>query len=439
MPAEHRCTAAGISQRRSVRITSIWTAEAPGGTTVSTPTETWPVCGAGVERPWVVVRQAACAMAAGVGVGRFVYTPILPLMQAHAGMSAQVGALLATANYIGYLAGAVIGTLCPAVVRSQTTLRASLLVLVATLALMPATHDSAWWFALRALAGVSSALVFVITISALLPRLRGQRNHLAGWTFGGAGAGIALSGLLVAVVGTVSSWQVAWWASAALTTVFLVGAWPLNTAHVPVPSTSGPPHPPRTHRWFSALFASYTLEGIGYIIAGTFLVAAIEQRTPGLLGAGAWVLVGLAALPSCALWAGLSQRWSRPTLLLVALLIQAVGIALPALFDGVAPALISAFLFGATFLAIGTIALPIGEHLGVPRAVAILTVGYSAGQILGPLVVTPLLHHGYHEALLLGSLIVACAALAAAALRLRFPHHLSTAPTATFRPEVGRS
>lgn len=397
--------------------------------------EPWPARTARAGSPWTVVRRAAFAMAAGVGVGRFVYTPILPLMQAQAGMSAQTGAALATANYLGYLVGAVVGTLTPAVIRSRAVLRGSLVVLIATLALMPSTRESVWWFALRAMAGVASALVFVMTVSALLPRLRGQRNHLAGWAFGGAGAGIALSGLLVAVVASVSTWEAAWWASAGLTTVFLAGAWRLDTA-VPVAAGGVPVRRPHTRRWFSALLAAYTLEGVGYIIAGTFLVAAIEQRTPGLLGSGAWVLVGLAAFPSCALWAGLSQRWSRPTLLLIALAVQAVGIALPALFDGTAPALVAAFLFGATFLAIGTVALPVGEHLGIPRAVAILTVGYSAGQVLGPIVVTPLLRHGYHQALLAGSLIVLVAVVASAALRLRFPHDLAPASGTAFRQEV---
>ncbi|SCG73067.1 YbfB/YjiJ family MFS transporter [Micromonospora inositola] len=56
-------------------------------------------------------------------------------------------------------------------------------------------------------------------------------------------------------------------------------------------------------RWFGALLTSHTLEGVGYIIAGTFLAAAIDQTAPGWVGRGAWVLVGLAALPSSALWA----------------------------------------------------------------------------------------------------------------------------------------
>ncbi|HEY6493547.1 MAG TPA: YbfB/YjiJ family MFS transporter [Trebonia sp.] len=67
---------------------------------------------------------------------------------------------------------------------------------------------------------------------------------------------------------------------------------------------------PRTHRWFAALLASYSLEGVGYIIAGTFLVAAISQNSPGWLGGGAWVVVGIAATPASAMWAYLAQRRS---------------------------------------------------------------------------------------------------------------------------------
>ncbi|MEU9479439.1 YbfB/YjiJ family MFS transporter [Streptomyces sp. NPDC048191] len=364
-----------------------------------------------------------------MGVGRFVYTPILPLMHAQAGLSAGAGANLATANYVGYLVGALAGILLPRLVRSTAVLRGSLLALVASLAAMPLTHSTTVWLLLRLGAGVLSALIFVIAASSLLSHLRAHPAHLPGWAFGGVGAGIALSGLLVLMLRTVGTWQAAWWASAALAAALTLAAWGLRPepAPRPVPSasvthvrTSGP----RTHRWFGALLASYTLEGIGYIISGTFLVAAIEQTSPGWIGSGAWVLVGLAAVPSSALWAWLGRRWSRPGLLLAALGVQAVGIALPALVGGVAAALISAVLFGATFIGVSTLALATGAHLRFPRAVALLTAGYSVGQILGPLVATPLLHHGYHQALILASVVVLAAALAALVLRIGFPHHM---------------
>ncbi|WP_326692597.1 MULTISPECIES: YbfB/YjiJ family MFS transporter [unclassified Streptomyces] len=367
-----------------------------------------------------------------MGVGRFVYTPILPLMRDQAGLSSALGANLATANFIGYLLGALIGIAAPAVVRSAAALRGSLLVLVGTLALMPATHDGALWFALRLVAGAASALTFVIAVSAMLTGLRAHAHHLVGWAFGGVGAGIALSGLLVVAVQAAYTWQAAWLTCAALAAVLAALAWPMAPhRHASEHSeTDRPTDRPRTHRWFIALLASYTFEGIGYIIAGTFLVAAIQEGVPGRLGGGAWIVVGLAALPSCAVWTRLARRWSRPALLLTALSIQAVGIALPAVVGGAMPALVSAVLFGATFMGVSTIALSIGTHLRVPRAVALLTAGYSAGQILGPLLAAPLLNHGYNQALLLGSVMVALAGAAAAAVCVRFPHHLAPAAPA---------
>lgn len=49
-----------------------------------------------VGRPWLTVLQGAAALAATIGIGRFVYTPILPLMHEQAGLTAAQGSLLAT-------------------------------------------------------------------------------------------------------------------------------------------------------------------------------------------------------------------------------------------------------------------------------------------------------------------------------------------------------
>jgi MFS family permease len=380
--------------------------------------------------PWIVVGQVGAALAAGMGIGRFVYTPILPLMTTQAHMTSQLGGVVATANYIGYLAGAMAGIFLPRLLQSRVTLRTSLVVVVLTLAGMPITEEGTAWFVLRLIAGIASALVFMIAVSSMLTHLRAHGNHFAGWAFGGVGGGIALSGVLVLVLRAVSNWSAAWIASAILAAILSACAWTLKTQRPAAQPVGGVKLTyPRTHRWFAALLVSYSLEGIGYIIAGTFLVAAIDQSSPGWIGSGAWVIVGVAALPSSALWAWLAYRFSRPVLLLAALLMQAIGIALPALFGGVAPAIISAILFGATFLGIGTIALAIGAHLQFPRAVALLTAGYSVGQILGPLLVTPVLNHGYHDALLIGAGIVSLAAVAAVVLRVRFPHKVGPLET----------
>ena len=367
--------------------------------------------------PWLRVGQVGAALAAGMGIGRFVYTPVLPLMEAQAGLTPSAGAALATANYSGYLVGALAGIAIPGVMRSAATMRISLLALTVTLALMPVASNETSWGVLRFIAGVTSALVFVLAVGAMHSHLGGQAAHLSGWAFGGIGAGIALSGLVVLILRSMSTWESVWWAAALLTAICTFAAWTL-TPQPRATAAAGERRksPEQGVRSFGALFVSYLLEGVGYIIAGTFLVAAIDRTAGNIAGSGAWVLVGLAALPSGPLWASLGRRWSGPILLVIALTVQAVGIALPAAADGVWPALVSAFLFGGTFLGISQMSLAIGADLQIPRAVAILTSGYSLGQIVGPLVVTPLLSDGYHLALLVAAGIVLAAALAAAAL-----------------------
>ncbi|MCX4097978.1 YbfB/YjiJ family MFS transporter [Nocardia sp. alder85J] len=372
---------------------------------------------------WGTVVRGGAALAAAMGVGRFVYTPILPLMTAQAGLAPAAGASLATANYLGYLLGALAAVVAPGPMRSRTVFRGSLVLLILTVAAMPATRSIAAWWTLRLLAGVASAVVFVIAAGVLLDQLRDRRAHLAGWGIGGVGVGITGSGLLVLLIRQIGDWRSAWWAAAVLTALFAVAGWSLRLDRATAATDSTPTAP--SHRWFAALFTSYTLEGIGYIIAGTFLVAAIDQGAHGALGTVAWVLVGISAAPSAAVWAWLQHRWSRPTLLLTALVLQAVGIALPAMIGGIATAALAAILFGATFLGVATLALAVGAHLNFPRSVALLTTGYSVGQLLGPLVVTPLLRHGYHQALLLAALTVLASAGAAALLRIGYPHHLA--------------
>ncbi|WP_414168585.1 YbfB/YjiJ family MFS transporter [Streptoverticillium reticulum] len=358
-----------------------------------------------------------------LGMGRFVYTPIMPLMQDQAGLTAQAGALVATANYLGYFLGALLTMLAPRTFRTRTMLRACLVALVVTSACMPLTRALGVWFLLRGLSGVASAVVFVIAVNSVLTTPGAIEE---GGTFAGAGAGIALSGLLVVWAPFGHAWTAAWWSSAALTAVLTAGAWSLGTGAMPAANARPGTPQPRSGRWFVALLVSYFLEGLGYIIAGTFLVAALKQSAPGLADT-AWVLVGLAAIPACVLWAGLSRRRPRQVLLPVVLALQAVGVALPVLSSSGAAALVSAALFGGTFLAVGMIVMPIGARLGVQRSVAVLTVAYGLGQILGPLLVTPLLDQGYGPALLVGSVIVAGATAVAALLGVRCPR-FATAP-----------
>ena len=314
----------------------------------------------------------------------------------------------------------------PSLSRARLALRVSGIVLVVTLAAMPLTRDVAAWSALRGLAGVASAVIFMVAGNTILTELTSGRPHMIGWAYGGVGVGIALSGALVAVVKPIGDWQAVWWSSAALTVLLLAAAWFVGVtgpAGKPAAPSPDPGPAPRHFRWF-AILAGVLLPGGSRRTSSPGRSWSPPSPPPGRRGCRA--ASGSSSGPPPCLPAprgpGSADSVSRPTLITGALLLQAVGIALPAFTGAVPAALAAAVLFGATFIGITTLSLAAGRHLRVPRAVAILTAGYGIGQVLGPLVVEPTLHGGYHQALLVGAGLVLAAGVGAGLLRVRFPH-----------------
>ena len=82
---------------------------------------------------------------------------------------------------------------------------------------------------------------------------------------------------------------------------------------------------------FGRLGLAYFLQGLGYIVSGTFAVRAVQQ-TPALADWAPWVWVatGLAAAPSAWLWAAVARRLGSRWALVAAFMLQAAGMALPA-------------------------------------------------------------------------------------------------------------
>lgn len=358
------------------------------------------------------VVRAAAGLAAAMGVGRFVYTPLLPLMQEQTAVSHSDTALVATANYLGYFLGAIALAVYPAGARSRIVFRASIVALVASELAMASGTDVRVWLLARVVAGVASAAVFVYCATAV------AGHPSAGVTFTGVGVGIATSGVLVAVLGPVVSWNQLWIVAAATTVGYAAIAWTLPPGSPPPTHDGRPPRRSPSARWWT-LGAAYFLEGLGYIILGTFLVAAVSMGGEAWTGPAAWVVVGLAAVPSPLLWARALRRWSAESLLTVALLLQAVSALLPALVDGPVAAVVAAVLFGGTFMGITLLAMDSGLGLGIPRAAAALTAIYGLGQILGPLVVAPMLGDGFRAAFVCAAAVLVVAALLAGVTRRR--------------------
>ncbi|MGH8457219.1 MAG: YbfB/YjiJ family MFS transporter, partial [Stenotrophobium sp.] len=137
------------------------------------------------------------ALAIAMGVGRFAFTPLLPMMRADAGLSLAAAGWLASANYLGYLLGALTAARLPA----SVAIRGGLLLIAAVTFGMGIGQDFIFWLALRLLAGIASAWVLVQVSAWALERLAQlQRPALSGAVFAGVGAGIAGAGALCMVL-----------------------------------------------------------------------------------------------------------------------------------------------------------------------------------------------------------------------------------------------
>ncbi len=339
-----------------------------------------------------VMAAGMCSLVLTVGVARFAYTPLLPAMQAQAGLSDVAGGWLATLNYAGYMAGTVLAVALTDPALKHRLYRTGLLVAVLTTAGMGLTGSTVAWAVLRFAAGLSSAAGMLLGSSLVLGWLvrHGRRAEL-GIHFAGMGLGMVATGLVVALTVGTFDWAGQWLLMAMLGVTLLVPAW----TWMPAPFGSGAASmgcqdatalPAR--RWMGLLTAAYFCGGFGYVVSATFLVAVVE-RQPGLAGSGGavWMVAGLAAIPACAVWDRIARRIGEVPSLMLAYVAQIASILMPVLDDSFGLAVLAAALYGATFIGIVGLTLAlVGRRCPAnpARAMARLTLSYGAAQVLAP-------------------------------------------------------
>ena len=331
----------------------------------------------------------ALGLAAAMGIGRFAYTPLLPLMQAQHGLTLAQAGLLASANYLGYLLGALA---CVAFDPAPRTAARRGLVAVAasTLAMGIATGFEAW-LVLRFAAGVASAFVLVGVSGWTLAALaRAGRSADAGWMFCGIGAGVCLAGLVGLAVGAMGGDPaLGWLGLGALAALVAAAAWqPLSRTE----AAAGPAAAPRPSigRFEAArLVLCYGVFGFGYIIPATFLPALARSMVADPLVYGlTWPVFGLAAAASTALAASVLRRVAPRRLWAGCLVVMAIGVAVGALVHGLAALIVAAVCVGATFVVATLAGLQEARRVagsGAPRLIAAMTAAFAFGQLIGPL------------------------------------------------------
>jgi len=371
--------------------------------------------------PRAVALAGLAALAVAMGIGRFAFTPILPMMLEEGGLSLAQGSRLAAANYAGYLAGALAAIGMK--LRPATAIRAGLLAISASTLGMGLDQRLLSWGVLRATAGVGSAWVLVFVSTWALERLgRAERPELVGTVYAGVGAGILAAGgaclmLMSAQAASRDAWMLLGIASLAASLVL----WPCFDA-APGPGT-GNGSAAQSAAWpaeFWGLVLCYGAFGFGYIIPATYLPVMAKDALADPRHFGwAWPAFGAAAVASTLLAGRLSRMLKPRALWIAASLVMACGVAVPLVVPGLAGIVAAALGVGGTFMVITMAGMEEARRVAGNRAhtlMAGMTSAFAFGQVAGPLGASYVLHgEGRFAAALLaasGLLVLSALALA---------------------------
>jgi predicted MFS family arabinose efflux permease len=366
--------------------------------------------------PLRVALAALAALAVSQGIGRFAFTPILPMMQQDSGLSVADGGWLASANYFGYLAGALWAVRLR--LRAVTAIRAGLAAIgISTLAM--ALHDGfLLWAVLRAVAGVASAWVLVFVSAWSLERLSILgRGDLGGIAYAGVGTGVVVAGVFCLFAMSLHASSSAAWTGLGVVALAATGAIWTSFAHG---GTAQPaPKADRARpRDFWRMVLCYGTYGFGYIIPATFLPVMAKQAIadPALFG-WAWPVFGAAAVASTFVAARVARTFPLRRVWAASHLVMAAGVVMPLVLPGLAGIIVAALCVGGTFVAITQVGLQearavAGEH--ARALIAAMTAAFALGQIVGPLAVSALVRAsgGFSAALVLAAALLALSALA---------------------------
>lgn len=369
--------------------------------------------------PFQIATAGTIALAVAMGIGRFAFTPLLPMMLQDGTIDLGHGSVLATANYLGYLLGAVLCMILPRVVTGAMMIRIGLAATILATAGMALPWPTAWP-ALRFFAGIASAMVFVFSSGWCLAHLADQdKAALGALIFTGPGLGIALSGLVATLL--VGLHQPAWcgWAVfAALALVLSACCWPVfrgpdlaaskrETSKQRASAGAASParqaaRPHGSHAEMAFFSLAYGIAGFGYIITATYLPVIARTALPGSIWLDLfWPILGLGVVIGALVAARIPRRIDPRDLLIACYAIQAFGVVLCLILPSLIGFILSSFLVGLPFTALSFFAMQDVRRLRpehAARFMGLLTATYGIGQIAGPPLAAHLLATGASQA-----------------------------------------
>jgi len=350
-----------------------------------------------------IILAGGLALATAMGIGRFAFTPLLPMMLHDGTISLAGASWLASANYLGYLVGALFCMFKP--LPNPTAIIRTGLVSTLVLTLGMAVPWAAAWPLLRFAAGVASALVFVYTSGWCLSQAA-WRGHasLGALIYTGPGAGIVLTGLAASAM-VAADWRasIGWSIFGLLALVLTMLIWPVfdarNTMSAAITAHAVHPSAASDHSALEvALLAlAYGVAGFGYIITATFLPVIARQTLPGSGWLDLfWPILGCGVIIGALFASRMRQVRDLRLMLLACYLIQAAGVALSLAIPTLLGFAMGSLLVGLPFTAITYFGMQEARRIRphhLASTIGLLTALYGLGQILGPPMAAYLLKH----------------------------------------------
>lgn len=328
-------------------------------------------------------------------LGRFIYTPLLPLLIADGTLTIKQGADIASWNYLGYLIGALLAMRWHRIEQIRSVLPWALGINVLCTFLQTQTDSFELLSMLRLINGISNGIVFVQAPAFILEWLaRHGRASASGLVYLGVGVGLIVSSALVSIPADWLSGSERWWPAFILSVPLAIWGWrQLMRLEVASPITVSSGGIPASSKLLdknsTPLFLSYAGAGMGYILPMTFLPTLASQLPdiPKSLVGYSWLVVALATLPAPWIWNRAGAMLGDTVALRVNYALQLLGVLAVLVIPGTFGVLLCGLLVGSTFL--GTVLLSqrlartLHPHQG-PRLSAALVALYSVTQLGGP-------------------------------------------------------
>ncbi|WKV90735.1 MFS transporter [Pseudomonas sp. B21_DOA] len=389
-----------------------------------------------------LIRLSACfvALMLAMGIGRFALTPQMPHLLSEGQIDLTAAGLIAAANYLGYLLGAVDAMFAQRSQQVQRRLHGGLWLCV--LLTLASFWANGFWshLLLRFGTGVASAWVLVMITSLSQPLAAATgRPRWGALVFAGPGLGIFLTGLLALISHRLQQTSATLWliyAAAAL--LMMLGVWRLLPQPATVMKTTIAPAT-SANRGIGRLALVYALYGIGYIIPATFLSQMANAQFDGQWQADLfWPCFGLgAAIGVCLVSLRRHDPETTRHWLMATLWLQAAGVFACLLGSGLGLAL-GVILCGTPFLACMQLVIQRSRELAphaTQRNAGMLTACFAVGQLSGPLLAALSSHFsgGLQPALLIAGAGLLLAGALARQAKATGPAPCANADAATVR------